>query len=96
MWGEAGVTEEDMLDADAAKQVIRRAAAAGYRICVATGRNYPESRSTIERLGVRDECVFVGGAIRKRGGKLVGVDLARVGREAQASRDFIVSSAATM
>jgi len=26
MWGEAGVTEEDMLDADAARQVIRRAA----------------------------------------------------------------------
>ncbi len=26
MWGEVGVAEEDMLDADAAKQVIRRAA----------------------------------------------------------------------
>ena len=29
MWGEAGVAEEDMLDADAAKQVIRRASTAG-------------------------------------------------------------------
>ena len=26
MWGEVGVAEEDMLDAEAAKQVIRRAA----------------------------------------------------------------------
>ena len=39
------------------------------------------------------DTVFIGGTIRKRGGRLVGVDLARVGREAQASRDFIVSRA---
>ena len=39
------------------------------------------------------DTVFIGGTVRKRGGRLVGVDLARVGREAQASRDFIVSRA---
>ena len=42
---------------------VRAAADAGYRICVATGRNYTESRPTIERLSIRDECVFVGGAM---------------------------------
>lgn len=41
---------------------VAAALAAGYRICVATGRNYTESRATVERLGIRDECVFVGGA----------------------------------
>ncbi len=42
---------------------IGKAAAAGYRICVATGRSYTESRSIIQRLSLRDECIFVGGAI---------------------------------
>ena len=43
-------------------RAIHAAVDAGYRICVATGRNYTESRPTIERLNIRDECVFVGGA----------------------------------
>lgn len=44
-------------------QAVQSAAAANYRVCVATGRNYTESRWLVEQLGVKDECVFVGGAI---------------------------------
>jgi 5-methylthioadenosine/S-adenosylhomocysteine deaminase len=36
------------------------------------------------------DTVFIAGRAMKRRGKLVGVDLARVQREAAASRDFLV------
>ena len=52
-----GTVSQRTLDA------VRAASAAGYRICVATGRNYTESRFAIERLSIRGECIFVGGAI---------------------------------
>jgi cytosine/adenosine deaminase-related metal-dependent hydrolase len=39
------------------------------------------------------DTVFIGGTLRKANGRLVGVDLARIGRLARASRDFIVSKA---
>jgi len=39
------------------------------------------------------DTVIIDGQFRKRGGQLVGVDVARIARDAQASRDFIVSSA---
>ena len=42
---------------------ISAAGDAGYRVCVATGRNYTESRDIVQQLGVQDECVFVGGAV---------------------------------
>jgi cytosine/adenosine deaminase-related metal-dependent hydrolase len=37
------------------------------------------------------DTVIIGGAIRKRNGQLVGVDLANIRRTAQRSRDYIVS-----
>jgi hypothetical protein len=39
------------------------------------------------------DTVFIGGELRKSKGKLVGVDLKRVGRLAQQSRDYVVSKA---
>ena len=39
------------------------------------------------------DSVFVAGRARKRGGRLVGVDLARIARLAQQSRDYIVERA---
>ena len=36
---------------------------AGFRVCIATGRNHTESRPYLEQLGIRAECVFVGGAM---------------------------------
>ena len=39
------------------------------------------------------DTVIIDGQIRKRGGQLVNVDVARIARDAQASRDFIISSA---
>jgi Cof subfamily protein (haloacid dehalogenase superfamily) len=36
---------------------------ADFRICIATGRNHTESRPHLEKLGIRTECVFVGGAM---------------------------------
>jgi cytosine/adenosine deaminase-related metal-dependent hydrolase len=39
------------------------------------------------------DTVLIGGEIRKRGGLLVGVDVARINREAQQSRDRIISKA---
>ena len=39
------------------------------------------------------DTVIVGGTIRKRGGQLVGVDLARVAKDAAASRDYLVAKA---
>lgn len=44
-------------------QSVRAAAAAGYRICFATGRSLTESRAVLHQVGVLTECVFVGGAI---------------------------------
>ena len=38
------------------------------------------------------DTVMVGGLIRKRGGKLVGVDLAKLGADATASRDYLVET----
>ena len=37
------------------------------------------------------DTVIVAGTIKKRGGKLVGVDLARIRRLAEQSRDYLVS-----
>lgn len=42
---------------------IAAASRAGYRVCIATGRNYTESRQIISKLGMSGECVFVGGAV---------------------------------
>ena len=44
-------------------QAVRSAAAAGYRICFATGRSLTESRHILHQVGVLPECVFVGGAM---------------------------------
>lgn len=44
-------------------QAVRSAAAAGYRICFATGRSYTESRAVIREVGVLAEGVYVGGAM---------------------------------
>lgn len=44
-------------------QSVRAAAAAGYRICFATGRSLTESRAILHQVGVLTESVFVGGAI---------------------------------
>jgi Cof subfamily protein (haloacid dehalogenase superfamily) len=33
------------------------------RVCIATGRNYTESRPALEQIGIQTECVFVGGAL---------------------------------
>lgn len=41
---------------------VRRAIDAGYRVSIATGRNYTESKAIVEQIGIRHECVFVGGA----------------------------------
>jgi Cof subfamily protein (haloacid dehalogenase superfamily) len=41
---------------------IRAAIAAGYRVSIATGRNYTESKAVVEQIGICHECVFVGGA----------------------------------
>ena len=46
-----------------ATQAITMVQAAGYRVCIATGRNYTESRAIIRAAGIKDECVFVGGAV---------------------------------
>lgn len=43
-------------------EAIQAVMARGWRVCVATGRNYTESRQIVRQLGVRDESVFVGGA----------------------------------
>ncbi len=42
---------------------VRACADAGLLVCIATGRNYTESRPTIDRLGISSESVFVGGAM---------------------------------
>lgn len=42
---------------------LRRAAAAGYLVAIATGRNYTESRAIVQRIGDLHDCVFVGGAM---------------------------------
>lgn len=36
---------------------------AGFRVCVATGRNHTESRPHLQKLGIKTECIFVGGAM---------------------------------
>lgn len=46
-----------------AAAAIRAAAAAGYRICFATGRNFTESRAVLHEVGLLPESVFVGGAM---------------------------------
>jgi hydroxymethylpyrimidine pyrophosphatase-like HAD family hydrolase len=46
-----------------AAAAVRQAAAAGYRICFATGRNFTESRAVLDAVGLRPESVFVGGAM---------------------------------
>ena len=48
---------------DRTVDALRRAVAAGYLVCVATGRNLTESRAIVQRIGVLHECVFVGGAM---------------------------------
>lgn len=45
------------------RTAIQKAISAGYRVCIATGRNYTESRQIIEQVGIHDECIFVGGAV---------------------------------
>jgi Cof subfamily protein (haloacid dehalogenase superfamily) len=45
------------------RSAIQNAISAGYRVCIATGRNHTESRQIIEEVGIRDECIFVGGAV---------------------------------
>ena len=42
---------------------LRRAAAAGYLVSIATGRNFTESRVIVKRIGDLRDCVFVGGAM---------------------------------
>jgi hypothetical protein len=42
---------------------IAKAIDAGYRLSIATGRNHTESRAIVEKLGIRHECIFVGGAM---------------------------------
>ena len=44
-------------------RAVADVAKAGYRVCVATGRNQTESRPHLEKLGIKTECVFVGGAL---------------------------------
>ena len=44
-------------------QAVRSAAAAGYRICFATGRSLTESRHILHQVGILTESVFVGGAM---------------------------------
>ncbi len=44
-------------------KAVNEVAKAGYRLCLATGRNHTESRSHLEKLGIKTECVFVGGAM---------------------------------
>jgi hypothetical protein len=39
------------------------------------------------------DTVIIAGQVRKRQGQLVGVDLARIRQQAQASRDYIVQKA---
>jgi Cof subfamily protein (haloacid dehalogenase superfamily) len=44
-------------------KAVRAAAAAGFRICFATGRSLTESRAVLHEVGVLTESVFVGGAM---------------------------------
>lgn len=42
---------------------VAEVAEAGLRVCIATGRNLTESQPALEQLGIKAECVFVGGAM---------------------------------
>lgn len=46
-----------------AAAAVHAAAAAGYRICFATGRNLTESRAILHEVGLLPESIFVGGAM---------------------------------
>jgi hypothetical protein len=39
------------------------------------------------------DTVFIAGALRKQGGRLVGVDLARLRQDGERSRDYLVARA---
>lgn len=45
------------------RSAVARTCEAGYRVCIATGRNFTESKAIVDRLGLRGESVFVGGAM---------------------------------
>jgi Cof subfamily protein (haloacid dehalogenase superfamily) len=44
-------------------RAVANVAKAGFRLCIATGRNHTESRPALDKLGIKAECVFVGGAM---------------------------------
>ncbi len=45
------------------RAAVRRAIDAGFRVCLATGRNLTESRAVLDAVGHHDLGVFVGGAM---------------------------------
>ncbi len=45
------------------QRAVAAAAAAGFAVCLATGRNWTESQGVLDELNHQDLCVFVGGAM---------------------------------
>lgn len=57
------ILRPDGLFSSRTKDAIALAQSAGYLLCIATGRNFTESRQIVSDLGIAGECVFVGGAV---------------------------------